>query len=78
MVGESKETIFKEWEERNKRNDKQKAVKEIRKSVDLIAGWLSNLKIDETERSESYKLPEDDREAMLDYLAYIRVLLSEI
>lgn len=78
MCKETKQSIFQEWEERSRRTEQQKAAEEIENSIDQIDTWLSHLETDGTERSEIFKLHRDDKEAIQDYLQYIRELLPKI
>ena len=75
---DTKEAIFKEWEERNHRDEQQNAREEVEETLDQIDTWLSHLEADGTERSETFKLHRDDKEAIQDYLQYIRELLPKI
>lgn len=75
---DTKESIFKEWEERSHRNEQQNAREEVEEALDQIDTWLSHLEPVGTERSEGYKLHEEDKEAIQDYLQYIRELIQRI
>lgn len=74
---DTKEAIFKEWEERNHKNEQQNAREEVEEALDQIDTWLSHLETDGTERSETFKLHRDDKEAIMDYLQYIRELIQK-
>lgn len=74
----TKEEIFAEWEGRNKRDSQQNTKEEIESTVDQIDTWLSHLEVDGTERSETFKLQRDDKEAIQDYLQYIRELVAKL
>ena len=78
MIKETKESIFQEWEERNHKKEQQEAAEEIENSIDQIETWLSNLEAAGTERSGTFKLHEDDKEAIVDQLEYIRELVAKL
>lgn len=42
MVGESKADIFQEWEERNAREDREKELADIQRTIDLIIDCLDS------------------------------------
>ena len=71
----TKETLFKEWEERNAREAKKRSLQDINDTINYIIGCLNE---NSGERNGSCKLTNDQREGIIEDLEFIRETIEAL